>query len=163
MAIAPGAHVMNAPVTLPSKTEAIHDCAWWAAECERLGTNWQSLGQVAARLVTHLTPCPTCGATPCVNPSFCETCRCEDEERTSAMPETFDNTNRGVLFNERDKKTKDGDRDYSGRINIEGRDYWLSAWLKTSKKGTKFLSLSVKAMDAQPVKADIDINDKIAF
>jgi len=79
------------------------------------------------------------------------------------MPETFDNTNRGVLFNERDKKTKDGDRDYSGRINIEGRDYWLSAWLKTSKKGTKFLSLSVKAMDAQPVKADIDINDKIAF
>jgi hypothetical protein len=78
------------------------------------------------------------------------------------MPEKFDNTNRGVLFNERDKKETDKDRDYGGRINIEGRDYWLSAWLKTSKKGLRFLSLSVKAMDAQPAKA-ADINDEIPF
>ena len=78
------------------------------------------------------------------------------------MPEKFDNTNRGVLFNERDTNETDKDRDYGGRINIEGRDNWLSAWLKTSKKGLRFLSLSVKAMDAQPAKA-ADINDEIPF
>jgi hypothetical protein len=38
----------------------------------------------------------------------------------------YDNTNRGVLFSERDKKTKDDDRDYSGSINIHGTEYWLS-------------------------------------
>jgi hypothetical protein len=57
---------------------------------------------------------------------------------------TYDNRNRGALFSERDKKTKDDDRDYSGSINVEGTEFWLSAWIKTSKKGTKFLSLSVK-------------------
>src|SRR5262249_6210693 len=56
----------------------------------------------------------------------------------------YDNTNRGVLFSERDKKTKDDDRDYSDSLNAEGRELWLSASIKTSKKGTKFLSLSVK-------------------
>jgi hypothetical protein len=151
---------MNAPITLPSKTGAIHDRAWWADECESLGTDWQSLGRVVARLVTHLAPCPMCERKPCQTPSFCETCR--HQERTSTMPETFDNTNRGVLFNERDKKTKDGDRDYSGKINIEGREFWLSAWLKTSKKGTKFLSLSVKAMEPQPAES-VELNDENPF
>ena len=60
---------------------------------------------------------------------------------------TFDNNNRGVLFSERDKKTKDDDLDYSGSIDIDGAEYWLSAWIKTSKKGNKFLSLSVKPKD----------------
>jgi hypothetical protein len=57
---------------------------------------------------------------------------------------TYDNTNRGVLFSERDKKTKDDDRDYGGSINIEGREFWLSGWVKTSKKGNKFLSVKPK-------------------
>jgi hypothetical protein len=80
---------------------------------------------------------------------------------------TFDNTNRGVLFSERDKKSKDDDRDYSGGINIEGREFWLSAWVKTSKKGNKFLSLSIKPKDERqsagggPRKRDVD--DEIPF
>jgi hypothetical protein len=77
------------------------------------------------------------------------------------MPETFDNTNRGVLFNERDRKQTEKDRDYSGRINIAGQDYWLSAWLKTSKKGLKFLSLSATPME--PQATEVDINDANPF
>ena len=77
------------------------------------------------------------------------------------MAKQFDNTNRGVLFNERDKKETDKDRDYAGKINIEGREFWLSGWLKTSKKGLKFLSLSAKAMESQPAKVDLD--DKVPF
>jgi hypothetical protein len=78
------------------------------------------------------------------------------------MPETFDNTNRGVLFNERDRKQTDKDRDYGGRINIGGQDYWLSAWLKTSKKGFKFLSLSAKAMEPQRAES-VELNDENPF
>jgi len=79
---------------------------------------------------------------------------------------TFDNTNRGVLFSERDKKTKDDDRDYSGSINIGGCEFWLSGWIKVSKKGQKFLSLSVKPKDdARSGGGSItrDMDDSIPF
>lgn len=60
------------------------------------------------------------------------------------MPE-YDNTNRGVLFkNDQKDPNDDRDRDYGGQINIEGTEYWLSGWIKTSKAGNKFMSLSVK-------------------
>ena len=60
------------------------------------------------------------------------------------MPE-YDNTNSGALFKNRDKDEAHPKwADYQGSINIEGTEYWLSAWLKESKKGEKFMSLSVK-------------------
>ena len=61
----------------------------------------------------------------------------------------FDNTNRGVLFNNKDKKRKDTDPDYSGSINFNGVDCWLSGWIKESKDGKKFFSLSVKPKEQQ--------------
>jgi hypothetical protein len=57
------------------------------------------------------------------------------------MPE-YDNTNRGVLF--KGKKEQDSHPDYEGSINVGGKEFWLNAWLKTSSKGVKFMSLSVK-------------------
>jgi hypothetical protein len=78
----------------------------------------------------------------------------------------YDNTNRGVLFSERDRKTKDNDRDYSGSINIEGTEYWLSAWIKVSKKtGGKF---SVKPKVEKPAESEKkspaeDLDDEIPF
>jgi hypothetical protein len=73
----------------------------------------------------------------------------------------FDDTNRGVLFRE-EKKSEPADRDYSGSINIAGVEYWLSGWIKTSKKGSKFLSLSVRPKaEAKPVEAKPELNDEI--
>ncbi len=63
------------------------------------------------------------------------------------MPE-FDNTNRGVLFKNEDKQ-EDTHADYAGTINVGGKEFWLNAWIKTSKKGQKFMSLSVKPKDAR--------------
>lgn len=58
--------------------------------------------------------------------------------------EQYDNTNRGSLF-KNDKKEQDSHADYNGSINIEGKEFWLNAWVKESKKdGKKFFSLSVK-------------------
>lgn len=55
----------------------------------------------------------------------------------------YDNTNRGGLFRN-DRKDSDRHPDYQGSINVNGVDYWLSAWLKTKRDGAKFMSLSVK-------------------
>lgn len=63
----------------------------------------------------------------------------------------YDNTNRGALFKNTDKKA-DNHPDYKGSINVGGVDYWLSAWLKESKDGKKYMSLSCQPKDEKPAK-----------
>ena len=58
----------------------------------------------------------------------------------------YDNTNRGVLF-KNDKKESDKHPDYKGNINVDGCEFWLSAWIKEGKSG-KFMSLSVTPKEA---------------
>ena len=68
----------------------------------------------------------------------------------------FDNTNRGVLFkNETDNEKAPM---YKGKINVDGKDYQLAAWVKENQKGDKFLSLSVQ----EPFKKD-DVSKDEAF
>jgi len=59
----------------------------------------------------------------------------------------YDTTNRGSLF-KNDRKDDAKFPDYKGSINVDGIDYWLSAWIKVSKDGNKFMSLSVKNKNA---------------
>lgn len=59
----------------------------------------------------------------------------------------YDNTNRGVLF-KNDRKTKDTHPDYQGSIDVDGEEFWLSAWIKDGRKG-KFMSLSIKPKEEQ--------------
>jgi len=56
--------------------------------------------------------------------------------------------NSGALF-KNDKKEKDTHPDYRGDIKIDGVEYWLSAWIKPTKNGTKFMSLSAQVKDGQ--------------
>lgn len=64
----------------------------------------------------------------------------------------YDNTNRGALFKNDDKQSEKHP-DYKGSINIDGVEYWLSSWIKTSKQGNKFMSLSVQPKQAaKPAK-----------
>lgn len=75
------------------------------------------------------------------------------------MTKQYDNTNRGALFRNH-KKTQDNHPDHNGSINIDGKEYWLSAWIKESKNGSKFFSLSVKPKDTNgglPTDADDDV------
>ena len=61
----------------------------------------------------------------------------------------YDNTNRGALF--RAEKKSEKHPDYTGKINIGGNDHYLSAWIKESKAGNKFMSLSLgEAVEQQP-------------
>ncbi len=64
------------------------------------------------------------------------------------MSEQYDNTNRGIL-SRNDRREKDTHPEYRGSINVDGIDYWLSAWVKERKDGTgKFFSLSVQPKEA---------------
>lgn len=58
----------------------------------------------------------------------------------------YDDTNRGALF-KNERKEQESHADYRGSLNVDGTDYWVSSWIKTSKNGQKFMSLSVKRKD----------------
>jgi uncharacterized protein (DUF736 family) len=54
----------------------------------------------------------------------------------------YDNTNRGVLFRN-DKKDTEKHPDFTGSMDVGGVDHYLSAWVKESKQGKKFFSISI--------------------
>ena len=54
----------------------------------------------------------------------------------------YDNTNRGVLFKQTDK-TNDKAPDYKGSFNYKGAEFKIAGWVKMSKSGNPFLSISV--------------------
>lgn len=66
--------------------------------------------------------------------------------------------NSGALFKNTDKR-EDTHADYAGSIMVDGKSYWLNAWLKTSKAGAKYLSLAVKPKGA-PAKVDARIKSR---
>ena len=77
----------------------------------------------------------------------------------------YDNTNRGVLFKEFDKKSE-SHPDYTGRINVDGVEKRLAAWIKEGKAG-KFMSLSVSEFRAPQTGGGEtepdDLDDEVPF
>ena len=68
---------------------------FWAAESERIGTNWRSLFSLHIAIVERLQAssswCATCGATTCINPGFCALCRDADDRKAhDAAPRRID-------------------------------------------------------------------------
>lgn len=63
----------------------------------------------------------------------------------------YDNSNRGALFKNEDKQA-DTHADYRGSLNVGGQEFWIDAWIKSSKAGKKYMSLSVKPKMAREHK-----------
>jgi uncharacterized protein (DUF736 family) len=70
----------------------------------------------------------------------------------------YDDNLRGALF-KNDRKEKDTHPDYKGQCEIDGTEYWISAWIKESKAGKKFMSLSFEDKDA-PRKSPAQSNGR---
>jgi hypothetical protein len=69
----------------------------------------------------------------------------------------YDDVDKGVLFKNH-RKAKDTDPDYTGNLNANGIQYWLSGWLRESRNGVEYLSLSVKKKTATAGKTDGALN-----
>ena len=76
--------------------------------------------------------------------------------------------NSGVLFSN-DKREKESHPNYKGNIRVDGKDYWISGWIKEGKNG-KFMGLAVSPKEEQTnqpqskPKAKIqDMDDDIPF
>ena len=76
----------------------------------------------------------------------------------------LDDKNRGTLFRN-DRKEGDKSPDFKGSINVGGADHWINGWIRQSKTGEKFMSLSVRPKGEAPAKKAPaqDFNDEIPF
>ena len=61
----------------------------------------------------------------------------------------YDNTNSGTFF-VNDRKQKPNHPDYNGKIDVEGKTYYLKGWKKVAKSGISFLSLALNPADQTP-------------
>lgn len=68
------------------------------------------------------------------------------QAKPAASDQKFDNTNRGVLF-PNDKQGNESRPDYTGKINVEGTEKRLAAWLASGATG-EYLRITVS--DFQP-------------
>lgn len=83
----------------------------------------------------------------------------------------------GILFKNTDKEPDNPAHekwaDYKGDAKIDGVDYWMNAWIKTAKNGSKFMGLNFKPKEAKPqaqaqpklkvVGANTDPSDEVPF
>ncbi len=57
--------------------------------------------------------------------------------------------NSGSLF-KNDKKQTEKQPDYNGTIKVDGKEYKLAAWIKESKSGMKYFSISAQEVNVVP-------------
>ena len=76
----------------------------------------------------------------------------------------FDNTNRGAVW-KNDRKSKDTDADFTGSINIEGKEYWLNAWHRDKDASDKSpaLKFTVRAKQSNQVDSIHKLHGKDGF
>ena len=76
----------------------------------------------------------------------------------------YDNTNQGALF-KHDKKGVETRKDYSGQVNVEGKEFWISGWIKKSKAGETYMSLAIDPKEKQEASGSSgsDFNDDVPF
>ena len=80
----------------------------------------------------------------------------------------FSNTNRGSIW-KNEKKLTDNHPDFTGALNVEGVEYWVSAWKRKpdASPNAPALSFSIKMKESRPAvqqeAASADLDDLIPF
>jgi len=73
----------------------------------------------------------------------------------------YDNTNRGGIW-KNDKKLTDNHPDFTGSLDVEGVEYWVSAWKRKSDANGKApaLKFSIQKKEEAQSKPPIDSQAK---
>jgi hypothetical protein len=72
--------------------------------------------------------------------------------------------NEGSLFKNDKKREGKQDADYQGLITIEGKEYWLNAWINKSRDGkTTFMGLKAKLKTGAKPAAQETYSQEIPF
>lgn len=61
---------------------------------------------------------------------------------------SYDRFNKGILGRNRYKKEAGNQPDMNGRLNIDGKTYYLAGWTRTGDDGEQFISLTVQSYEA---------------
>lgn len=80
----------------------------------------------------------------------------------------YDNTNTGLLMKNEEMRPDKKDPGYKGSINVEGVEYWLSAWVNEGKDGSamegkKYFSLKLQKKEPKGAKKAPPKDDDIPF
>lgn len=76
------------------------------------------------------------------------------------MSEQRDNS--GTL-GKNQRREKDSHPTHSGQCVIDGKPFWISAWVKDGRDGSKFFSLAFKPKEAKQRVPDPDPNNGAEF
>jgi len=63
----------------------------------------------------------------------------------------------GALFKNK-RRTQPSHPDYTGQAKIDGIEYWVSAWIKNTPNGDKYMSMAYTKKDVQPSNNDFEQN-----
>lgn len=86
----------------------------------------------------------------------------------------YDNNLRGALF-KNNKRTNEKQPEYTGNCEINGQEFWVSAWIRESSNGNKFFSMAYTPKEQNVTSGDtsqgmqkipeiqVDVNDQIPF
>jgi uncharacterized protein (DUF736 family) len=77
------------------------------------------------------------------------------------MSKQYDDTNTFSLFV--NEKGNDAQPDYTGKVNVDGRELRLAGWKKESKKGVKYLSGRVSEFQKQETPKADPVDDVVPF
>lgn len=91
------------------------------------------------------------------------------------MSDKYDDRNRGQIWKNEKKREGKQDPDFTGSVNVDGKDFWVSAWKRKPDASDRApaLSFSVKPKDGKPQAAEqeppkrtarhTDMDDEIPF
>jgi len=79
----------------------------------------------------------------------------------------YDNTNRGAIW-KNDKKETEKHPDFTGSLNVEGVEYWVSAWKRkpggSEKSPALSFNIKLKEETQKPNQSvEPEFNDDIPF
>ena len=66
--------------------------------------------------------------------------------------------NSGTIF-KNDKKTSENQPDYRGKINVEGKEWEISLWVKEGQKAGNYFSAAIKEPWVKPDEVQATANE----